>query len=123
MPPYMGTRGGDWCGRGGVRAGDGGEAWGFKGGKGYKAGVRTWVEYGMFRRSFELHVKQAVSVNMKFLSIFVALVGVTAALPEPVAEPETPAHATLVSARFSKIKGCHGADMLLTTGQERLQRQ
>ncbi|KAK1828801.1 hypothetical protein QBC39DRAFT_143788 [Podospora conica] len=32
---------------------------------------------------------------MKFLAVFVALVGVAAALPEPVAEPEAPAHATL----------------------------
>lgn len=61
---------------------------------------------------------------MKFLAVFVVLVGVAAALPEPVAEPETPAHATLVSV-CSGVVVCELIELtcLPVTGQERLQRQ
>lgn len=47
---------------------------------------------------------------MKVLTIFATLVGVAAALPEPVAELETPAHATLVSILVKMLREAGGTD-------------
>ena len=42
---------------------------------------------------------------MRFFTVLAVLAGVVAALPEPAAEPEVPAHATLVSV-FMAIHIC-----------------